>query len=92
MADEAAVQAELQALGGLAAGLEHHGVAVGVAAERLGRRVTRLGAALGAAVAAAGAEVVQAGGARLQKTQQHHGALAREAGQQQAQEGGFGKE
>ena len=83
MADVAALQTELEQLGGLAAGLEHHRVAVGVAVQLLYRRLLDGRAAAGAGVAAGGAEGVQAGWAGLQQTQDQHWALARQTRQQQ---------
>lgn len=75
MANHAALQTKLKALGCLAAGLEEDRVAVGVAVELLHGRLLNGRAAAGAGVAAAGAEGVQAGGAGLQQTQEQHGAL-----------------
>lgn len=84
MADLAALQAKLETLGRLAARLEQHRVAVGGAVELLHGRLLDGRAAAGAGVAAAGAaEGVEAGGAGLQQTQEQHGALARQARQQQ---------
>lgn len=87
MADLAALQTELEVLGGLAAGLEQDRVAVGVAVELLHGRLLDGGAAAGAGVAAGRAEGVQAGRAGLQQAQEQHGALARQAGQQQVKAG-----
>lgn len=83
MADLAALQTKLEALGGLAARVEQHRVAVGVAAELLHRRLLHGWTAAGAGLAAGGAEGVEAGGTGLQQTQEQHGALARQARQQQ---------
>ncbi len=83
MADLAALQTKLETLGWLAAGLEQHRVAVGVAVELLHGRLLDGRTAAGAGVAAGGAEDVEAGGAGLQQTQEQHGALARQARQQQ---------
>lgn len=87
MADVAALQAKLEALGWLAARLEQHRVAVGVAVELLHRRLLDGRTAAGAGVAAGGAQGVEAGAAGLQQTQEQHGALARQARQQQLQAG-----
>ena len=83
MADLAALQTKLETLGRLAASLEQHRVAVGVAVELLHGRVLYGRTAAGAGVAAAGAKGVKAGGAGLQQTQEQHGDLARQARQQQ---------
>lgn len=83
MADLAALQTKLQTLRGLAARLEQNRVAVSVAVELLHRRVLDGRTAAGAGLAAAGAEGVEAAGAGLQQTQEQHGALARQARQQQ---------
>lgn len=87
MADLTALQAELETLGGLAAGLEHDRVAVGVAVELLHRRLLDGRAAAGAGVAAGRAEGMETGGAGLQQTEEQHGALARQARQQQVKTG-----
>ena len=83
MADLAALQAKLQTLDWLAARLHQHRVAVGVAVELLHGRLLDGRTAAGANVAAAGAEGVEAGRTGLQQTQEQHGALARQARQQQ---------
>lgn len=83
MADLAALQTKLKTLGRLAARLKQHRVAVGMAVELLHGRLLYGRAAAGAGVAATGAEGVEAGGARLQQTQEQHGALAPQARQQQ---------
>lgn len=85
MADLAALQAKLQTLHGLAAGVQQHRLAVDVAGELVPGRVLGGGTAAGARVAAGGAQGVQAGGAGLQESQEEHGALAPQARQQQAQ-------
>lgn len=90
MADLAALQTKLEKLGWLAAGLEQVRVAVGVAVELLHGRLLDGRAAAGAGVAAAGAEGGETGGAGLQQTQEQHGALTREARQQQAETGVWG--
>ena len=95
MADLAALDAKLQTLRGLTAGLEHDRVAVGVAVELLFGRLLDGRAALGAGVAAGGAEGVaaggaegvEAGGAGLQQAQEQHGAPAPQARQQQVNAG-----
>lgn len=76
MADLAALQAKLKALGWFAARLEQHRVAVGVAVELLHGRLLDGRAAAGAGLAAGGAEGVEAGGGGLQQAQEQHGALA----------------
>lgn len=83
MADLAALQTKFKTLGWLAARLEQHRVAVGVAVELLHRHFLYGRTAAGAGVAAGGAEGVEAGGTGLQQTQEQHGALARQARQQQ---------
>lgn len=87
MADLAALQAQLETFGGLAARLKQHRVAVGVAAGLLHRHLLDGRAAVGAGVAAGGAEGVQARGAGLQQAQEHQRALAKQARQQQPQAG-----
>lgn len=87
MADLAALQTKLETLGWLAARLEQHRVAVGVAVELLHGRLLDGRAAAGAGVAAGRAEGVEAGGAGLQQAQEQHGALARQARQQQLETG-----
>lgn len=85
VADLAALQAKLQTLHGLAAGVQQHRLAVHVAGELVPGRLLGGRAAAGAGVAAGGAQGVQAGGAGLQESQEEHGALAPQARQQQPQ-------
>ena len=87
MAELTALQAELEALGRLAAGLEQVRVAVGVAVELLHGGLLDGRTAAGAGAAAGGAEAVEAGGAGLQQAQEQHGALTRQASQQQVKTG-----
>lgn len=56
MANLAALQAELQALDGLTAGLDQDGLTVGVTAQLLHWNVLHRGAAVCAALSAAGAQ------------------------------------
>lgn len=72
VADLRALQAELKTLCGLAARLEQHRVAVGVAVELLHGSLLEGGAAAGTAVAAGGAEGVEAGEAGLQQAQNEY--------------------
>jgi len=82
MADLAALQTKLEALGWLAAGLEQHRVTVCVAVELLHRGLLDSRAAAGADVAAGGAEPLKAGEAGLQQTHEEHGTLTPQARQQ----------
>lgn len=83
MANLAAIDAKLETLGRLAARLEQHRVAVGVAVQIFHGRLLDGRTAAGAGVAAGRAKGVEAGGAGLQQTLEQHGALTRQACQQQ---------
>lgn len=83
MADLAALQTKLKTLSWLTTRLKQHRVAVGMAVELLHRRVLDGRTAAAARMAAGGAEGVEARGTGLQQTQEQHGALARQARQQQ---------
>lgn len=83
MADLTALQTKLETLGGLAAGLEQNGVAVGGAGELLHGGLLNGRTAAGAGAAAGGAEGMEAGGAHLQEPQEQRGAATPQARQQQ---------
>lgn len=83
MADLAALQAELQTLCGLAAGLEQDRVAVGVTVQLFHRGVLHGREAAVAHLAAARAQAAEARGAGLQQAQEQHRALTGQTGQQQ---------
>ena len=81
MTEVRALQAEVQALGVLAAGLVEVGVAVGGAVGGAAQFLGEGGLLEGAAVAAAAARRMQAGRAGLQQAQEKVSAATREAGQ-----------